>query len=365
MGGWGEPVTKQAERVLVWQWGRRGAGPRIAVDLADGLKRLTGTNVLLCLSDRAEILRSRNAPEAVVKVRTYSSILGLAGRLLTAPWLSKQLGRIVRDFRPDMAICAMPGPLDLLMVHVLRRTGVPVVIIIHDAQPHPGDGHPFQAALQRALIRKSDQIVTFSRHVAEGLTSGTAAVHCSVLSLTHPPFIGASGTLPFAHEGAPRLLMFGRLLPYKGLDLLAEALPLVSHAFECRVVGQGPESSELQRLSTLKNVTVENRWVPEDDLPRLVEWADIVVLPYREASQSGVGAMAIASGRYVVATRVGGLVEQFSDDAQAVLCEPDPPAIAKALETIIAAPPPIRPSVDNAQEWENLARDILASRRIT
>ncbi|WP_408873338.1 glycosyltransferase family 4 protein [Gluconobacter roseus] len=352
---------KAVERVLVWQWGRRGAGPRIAVDLADGLKRLPETNVLLCLSDRAEILRSRNAPDAVVKIATYSSLRGLAGRLLSAPGLWKQLTRIVRDFRPDVAICAMPGPLDLLMMHVLRRAGVRIVIIIHDAHPHPGDGYPFQATLQHQLIRHADQIVTFSRHVANILTSGPDAARCPVISLTHPPFIGGAATAPFAHDGAPRILMFGRLLPYKGLDLLAEALPLVGQALECRVVGQGPDSPELRTLSALPHVSVENRWVPEDELPRLVAWANIVVLPYREASQSGVGAMAIASGRYVVATRVGGLIEQFAEDTQAVLCEADPAAVAKALEHVIQDPPPVRPQVDNGQEWEKLAKNILAS----
>ncbi|GEM18094.1 glycosyltransferase family 4 protein [Gluconobacter oxydans] len=358
-------MTKSAERILVWQWGRRGAGPRIAVDLADGLRRLPGTDVLLCLSDRAEILQSRNAPDAVVKVATYSSIQGLVGRLLTAPGFLHQLGRIVRDFRPDVAICAMPGPLDLLMTHVLRRAGARIVVIVHDAQPHPGDGYPFQAILQRRLIRQADQIVTFSRHVADGLTTGPDAVDCPVVALAHPPFIGEAAAPPFAHEGAPRILMFGRLLPYKGLDLLAEALPHVGRDFECRVVGQGPESPELGRLATLAQVRVENRWVAEDELPRLIAWADIVVLPYREASQSGVGAMAIASGRYVVATRVGGLVEQFSGDTQAVLCAPEPVAIATALENILEAPPPVRPQVDSGQEWENLARDILASREMS
>lgn len=316
---------------------------------------------MLCLSDRAEILHSRNAPTAVLKITTYNSIWGLIGRLFSAPRLLKQLTGIVRNFRPTVAVCAMPGPLDLLMVHVLHLAAIRIIVVIHDAQPHPGDGYPFQATLQRHLIRYADQIVTFSRHVANSLTSGPDAVRCPVVSLTHPPFIGGATTAPFAHEGAPRILMFGRLLPYKGLDLLAAALPQVGRTIECCVVGQGPDSPELRALSGLPHVSVENRWVPEDELPQLVAWADIVVLPYREASQSGVGALAIASGRYVVATRVGGLIEQFADDTQAILCEPDPAAIAKALDHILQDPPPIRPHVDSGQEWENLARNILAS----
>ncbi|GBR71630.1 glycosyltransferase family 4 protein [Gluconobacter kanchanaburiensis] len=353
-------MTKPAQRILVWQWGRRGAGPRIAVDLADGLGRIEGKHVLLCLSDRAEILRSHDAPAAVVKVPTYGSFWGLLGRLVTSPWLGLRLTRIVRDFRPDLTICAMPGPLDLLMVQVLKRFGTKIVVIVHDAHPHPGDGYPFQATLQNALIRQADQIVTLSRHVAEAMMAGDPAPDRPVMAFAHPPFIGASSTNPFAHDGPPRLLMFGRLLPYKGLDLLAQALPCLAHPFECRVVGEGPDSPELRMLSAIRHVTVENRWVPEDELPGLVEWADIVVLPYREASQSGVGAMAIASGRHVVATRVGGLVEQFSADTQAVLCEPDPASIANALSTVLKAPPAMRPRVDRRHEWEKLARAILA-----
>ena len=65
-----------------------------------------------------------------------------------------QLSRRLRRLAPRIAVCAMPGPLDLLMVTALRRIGVPVAVVVHDAQAHPGDDFPMLFALQRALLRR-------------------------------------------------------------------------------------------------------------------------------------------------------------------------------------------------------------------
>ena len=119
---------------------------------------------------------------------------------------------------------------------------------------------------------------------------------------------------PGAHGGRLRLLFFGRLLAYKGLDMLEEALRLLGPRddFELRVVGSGPEDPILDALRRLPNVTVENRWVPEDEVGALLAWRDALVLTYREASQSGVAAAALSARRHVLSTRVGGLLEQLA-----------------------------------------------------
>jgi glycosyltransferase involved in cell wall biosynthesis len=144
-----------------------------------------------------------------------------------------------------------------------------------------------------------------------------------------------------AHGGPLRLLSFGRLLPYKGLDLLAEALSrLGPRAIELRVVGTGPESPDLDALRRLPGVTVENRWVPENEVGALLAWADALVLSHREASQSGVAAAALAAGRWVVGTRVGGLAEQLAAAPGARLCEPEPSDLAAAIASLLDDPPP-------------------------
>jgi glycosyltransferase involved in cell wall biosynthesis len=163
------------------------------------------------------------------------------------------------------------------------------------------------------------------------------------------------------------LLSFGRLLPYKGLGVLAEALELIGPAPEAivRVVGSGPESQELERLRTLPGVAVENRWVPETEIPALLAWADALVLSHTEASQSGVASMGLAAGRWIVSTRVGGIAEQLAGVASARLCEATPAALAQALQDLIDDPPPEPDLTDPRAAWDACAADLLAQLRAT
>ena len=178
----------------------------------------------------------------------------------------------------------MPGPLDLLLLVALRRLHVPAVVVVHDADAHPGDVMPLLMILQRRLTRRADAVVALSEHVAARLLEQQLVDPARLLVVSHPPFMfGPMPPPPRAHGGALRLLCFGRLLPYKGLDLLASALRLLGNrrGWEVRVVGSGPESAELAALRALPGVTVENRWVPEDEVGALIGWADVLVLPYQ------------------------------------------------------------------------------------
>jgi glycosyltransferase involved in cell wall biosynthesis len=352
-------------RVLVWQWGRRGAGPRFAAALADGLQLIPGTEALLSLSTGAEILSGPEPPDCRMPVATYSSILGLAWRWLQAPLIIARLARRLAALRPDLAICAMPGPLDLLLIAALRRIGVPAVVIVHDADLHPGESMPFLMFLQRRLIGRAAAVVALSGYVAARLRQQRAVDPDILFVISHPPFIfGPAAPPPRAHGGPLRLLCFGRLLPYKGLDLLADAMRQIDcgREWQLRVVGSGPECKDLAALRALPAVTVENLWVREDELGSLFAWADVLVLPYKEASQSGVAPAAIAAGRLVVSTRVGGLAEQLSGERLATLCEPDATNLAAALRGVLVALPDERPHsapVDPRLAWRDAALRLL------
>lgn len=86
----------------------------------------------------------------------------------------------------------------------------------------------------------------------------------------------------------------------------------------------------------MPHVTVDRRWIPEVELPGLIGGADAVILPYRQASQSGVAAAAIALGRHVIATDVGGLGEQLRAAPRTTLCPPEAGALADAVRNLCA-----------------------------
>jgi glycosyltransferase involved in cell wall biosynthesis len=349
-------------RVLVWQWGRFGGAPRFACQLAGGLTELPGVKVHLSLSRDAEILRENTEIHCDLPVDTYTTVIGLIGRVLLAPFTVPALARRIRDLAPDLAVCALPGPLDLLMATALRRLKIPFVVLVHDADAHPGDGFPLQMRLQRQLCGRASAVAVLSGHVGDRLMAQRRAGTPTrpLIRLRHPPMQYAFAPRCDGN-GTFRLLSFGRLLPYKGLDLLAESLRLLGARPELmvRVVGSGPESRELNALRALPGVTVENRWVPEAEVGALFSWADAVVLSYREASQSGVAAVALAAHRHVVATRVGGLSEQLRDEPLAILCEPDAASLANGLRRVLDERPIAPREVVPPHGWRDMARSLL------
>ncbi len=352
--------------VLVWQWGRHGAGPRFGACLAEALRDRPGIEVTLSLCRDAEIMSGPETPRCEMPVRTYRGMGSFMVRLATAPLALPFLLSRLRHVMPDLAICAMPGPLDVLMAVALRLLGARLVVVVHDADTHIGDGFPLQMTLQRWLCRCAGGLAVLCGHVGNRLRQqGLAgAGRRKLILFQHPPVafdMPAAVAVPTPSDRPRRLLCFGRLLPYKGLDLLAAAVAVLPRdaAVTIRVVGSGPESPALDALRACRGVTVENRWVPETEIGALLAWSDALILPYREASQSGVAAAALAAGRPVIATRVGGLREQLAGAPQAVLCEPEAESLARAIHLWLETPAQQALPTDAAAAWRQAASQLL------
>ena len=175
-------------KVLVWHWGRRGAGPRFAAELAATLRDLPGHDGALSLSAQAELLRGPAPPPCELPFSTYSGLGGLLLRLPGAPFLVGPLAARIRALAPGVAVCAMPAPLDLVMAAALRRAGVPFLVVVHDADAHPGDGFPLQMLLQRRLVRRADGLIALTEHVAARLRAQGLADGKPMIVAALPPF---------------------------------------------------------------------------------------------------------------------------------------------------------------------------------
>src|SRR6185437_16141086 len=118
-------------------------------------------------AEDAEILRGADAPRCDLPIPTYHSAAGLAGRFATFPVLTRRLSAALRRNRPNVALCALPGPLDWVFARALRRSRIPFAVIVHDAVAHAGDGYPLQMMLQRRFVRSADAVVALSSHVLD------------------------------------------------------------------------------------------------------------------------------------------------------------------------------------------------------
>jgi len=109
-----------------------------------------------------------------------------------------------------------------------------------------------------------------------------------------------------------RILFFGRLEPYKGIDIFLE-LAKANRDFEFVVAGKGT-LSDLVRRNDLPNLAFTDKYIPDCDIPHFFNGFDYIFLPYKTATQSGVVALAQYFGVYPVVSNVGAFSEQILNE---------------------------------------------------
>ncbi len=210
-------------------------------------------------------------------------------------------------------------------------------VTVHDPTPHLGEPQLdiWTRVVRRRLLRGADLVFAHAAVLAEELQADGLA-HGPIEVVPHG--FGEVVVAPLPER--PSLLFFGRVMPYKGVDTLLDAMPLVWERLpEVTLVVAGFCSEELRHEALADSrVMLRDEHVPEEALPALFGGATCVVLPYREATQSGVGAETRRHGRAIVATAVGGLPEIVTPASGRLVPPDDPPALAEAIVEVVGTP---------------------------
>jgi lipopolysaccharide/colanic/teichoic acid biosynthesis glycosyltransferase/glycosyltransferase involved in cell wall biosynthesis len=267
----------------------------------------------------------------------------LVGALLgfVAPLRVARIARAIRRFEPDAVIVPMTH---LWLLPVMRRLpSTHFVVVIHDPEPHPGVLERITNELDRRVAVRAEHVVVHSTTFIDTIASNwnidrarLSAVPIGPLT-TYPVDVAPDRADDDASHDRPTVLCFGRMRSYKGLDVLLQAVPLVAArhpdvVFE--LVGDGLDDDMARRARATSHVIVDDRWVDDAEIPSIFNRADILVMPYTSATQSGVIPVAAAFGVTVVASDVGGIAEQLDNGRCGVLV---PPGDAGALADAIAA----------------------------
>lgn len=253
------------------------------------------------------------------------------------------IGRVLRDFSPDIVhVQEAHVALNGWPILTLRRR-VPVVLTVHDHLPHSGvfTTDSWRWSIVQWLRWKADRVIVHGPRMRTELAELSGARAAGRIDVIPHGILGRTGIDDDGSRYEPAtFLFFGRIETYKGLRYLLDACDALrsrGHVIRLVVAGTGADLERHRgRVAAAAWIDLIDRYISSAEVPGLFRRAMAVVLPYTDATQSGVAAMAFAFSRPVIATGVGDVPDVVIDGRTGLLVPPrDGKALADAMERLL------------------------------
>lgn len=279
----------------------------------------------------------------------------------------------VNEFKPDVIHQQLGGGITYLTLLPFFKK-YPLVSTFHDVKLHVGENN-WQARFEWHFERKfSDQIIVHGEKLKEQMTKQYNRPEEKVNVIS----IGEHEVAPFKKheridlkEDGNLIMFFGRIYEYKGLEYLIKAEPLITKelpAAKIIIAGTGENFKKYEKMMINKNnFIIHNYHIPYKEGAELLQRCSLVVLPYIDASQSGVISTAYGFKKPVVVTNVGSIPEIVDDGRTGFIVPPkNPGALADAIVKLLKDDGLRKQMGENAYmklktdlAWDNIAEKTI------
>lgn len=243
----------------------------------------------------------------------------------------------IAAFAPDLVIfpwwVTYWTPMYAYLLSSLKKKGIKIVFICINVFEH--ENSALKKLLTTYILNRVDSLIVHSEQEMRSLLefNPTATVKKQLL----PLFEYEISEEP-RQDNKLHLLFFGFVRPYKGLDVLLNAVAILKdHDISLKIAGEFWRDKEeylklINELDISGNVEIIDRYVTDNEMSQYFSWADLVVLPYRKTITSGVIATAYGFKTPVLATNVGGFYEVIQDGCTGkIVTSDDPQALAEGI----------------------------------
>ncbi len=286
-----------------------------------------GVDCTLLGSDRTDVARLRPGVSVVNLRGSQAPQRSRLSKLLNLLRYHARLVLYVARRRPVVHVFGLIHPPVLVGVvegYMFRWLAARYILTAHDLMPH--DKHDAWHRWVFGLsYRLADCVVVHTEKMRSDIVAMHGVDRSRVVLMEHgiEPWDAAAASAPVhlagkgdeGNEGdvsGLRLLFFGKVMRYKGLDVLLQALDGFDQPFQLRIAGacQDPELTKALEAAIAAHparsqIRWDNRYIEDTEIPGLFDWADVTVLPYRHIDQSGILFQSLRYGVPVLAARVG------------------------------------------------------------
>lgn len=259
-------------------------------------------------------------------------------------------------------------PYYVFIARYMRSRGSRIFFFCHNVVDH--ESAFWKGQLARTVLRKGDFYVMHTSYGAAVLQGLVPGAECIVLPQPVHDRCPADLNSP-ARRAATELIFFGLVRNYKGLDILIKAIDELDGEYVFLTVAGEWWTAGRQLRQRIEEgpskdgVEVIDRYLTREETAMCFLRADVVIIPYRATTGTGVVPLACHYGKPVIATKVGGLPEIVRDGTTGRLIPTgDPHALAEAIRDFIHTPRDYAEGIRAASTemtWEGLARTITAS----
>lgn len=361
-----------AKNVLVNFVGLRGGGVSYAYEMVNGLAK-NGCQIYAIVSSKMEGLEKwrsiRNTHLLIIK--GYSSYINFIPNLLffmIFEW--RRIKKVINSAKIDFAYIPMSSYWCPFVYNKTKEYRT--FFTMHDVIPH-GNKKSFAWRINNYVAKKADDIIILSDCFREKIISEYKKTTDRVLTLQ----IGQqnyyfSDSQKTTKDENFYIIFYGRILDYKGLDILLEAFHLLEPKYKnikLVIAGSGDLSKYNTLLSSIdeSNVILMNRWIKDEEVPEIFNHEkSITVLPYKNATQSGVIPIAMMAKSLVICSNCAGLAEQVADKHTGFIIEPNNSTLlASKLSECLSHWAEMIKVIENAHHYINdLTWDAIAKRII-
>ena len=307
------------------------------VELVNGMSKYVDAHVILPTSEEF-LAESFNENITIYKSK--------APRTMSIRNLSSlyRIVKYIKATKPDIIHLQSGVIWELVLKHFFRE--IPFIVTIHDPIKHSRysliDLHELPLMIHGRNLAIADAVIVHSPQLQEMARRRFSQIlrKKAVYSVPHGIISKYGINTPSAKPKDANVLCFGRIEAYKGIKYLIEAEPLIRRSIpnvKITIAGRCRNPRYYESLVT-KQQQIELRLARQNDteVRKLFMWADVLALPYTDATQSGILQVGFAFGLPSVATDVGGLPDVIKNDQNGLLIPPkNPQALAEAIVKLL------------------------------